>query len=309
MSDASSTPTMPEVPGLPGMTALLRHQAWLRRLAASLVADAARADDLTQQALLAALERPPADATRPWLAAVARNLARRLGASDLRRADRERAVAPSELLPATDDLVAQAALQHEMSAALLALEEPYRSTLLLRYFRDWKPRAIAHELRIPVATVRTRLARGLEQLRAAVVTRRGAPDRGKALALLGLCGGAARRELRRALLAAVDLARAGEGQTVTLYPHHLPASVRERQASAQPAGDPGKEGPARPARPVKLDLSPTERELRDRIVEHLRRAGGNVTEVARQMGKGRTQIQRWIARYGIDVESARQAKD
>ena len=202
MSDASSTPTMPEVPGLPGMTALLRHQAWLRRLAASLVADAARADDLTQQALLAALERPPADATRPWLAAVARNLARRLGASDLRRADRERAVAPSELLPATDDLVAQAALQHEMSAALLALEEPYRSTLLLRYFRDWKPRAIAQELRIPVATVRTRLARGLEQLRAAVVTRRGAPDRGKALALLGLCGGAARRELRRALLAA-----------------------------------------------------------------------------------------------------------
>jgi transcriptional regulator of acetoin/glycerol metabolism len=43
--------------------------------------------------------------------------------------------------------------------------------------------------------------------------------------------------------------------------------------------------------------------------EHLRgllqRTAGNLSEVARLMGKRRTQIQRWIKRYGIDPGSYR----
>lgn len=68
----------------PALDDLLRQQRWLRRLAASLVVDVATADDLTQQTLLAALERPPADtaAPRAWLSTVVRNLARKLGASE-----------------------------------------------------------------------------------------------------------------------------------------------------------------------------------------------------------------------------------
>jgi len=117
------------------------------------------------------------------------------------------------------------------------------------------------------------------------------------------------RELRRALLAAVDLAGIGEGQTVTICPHHLPPPVRELRASVTPAGASSQRAPTPHARPVKLDLSPAERELRDSIIDHLRRTRGNVTAVARQMGKGRTQIQRWIARYGIDVDAARRTKE
>ena len=105
---------------------LLRQQAWLRRLAASLAVDAAAADDLVQQSLLAALERPPADAERPraWLATVARNLARRFGAADRAREERERVAATSERQPASDEVLERATLQHEVSAALLALPEP-----------------------------------------------------------------------------------------------------------------------------------------------------------------------------------------
>lgn len=44
---------------------------------------------------------------------------------------------------------------------------------------------------------------------------------------------------------------------------------------------------------------------RDRLVELLRACGGNVAEVARMMGKGRTQIQRWMARYELDANSFR----
>src|SRR6188768_3466990 len=107
---------------------LLRQRAWLRRLAASLVVDAARADDVAQQALIVALEKPPAAGTsRAWLATVARNLARRLGASERTRAAHERAAATPERLPATDEVVARAALETEVALAVLALAEPYRS--------------------------------------------------------------------------------------------------------------------------------------------------------------------------------------
>jgi len=114
------------------------------------------------------------------------------------------------------------------------------------------------------------------------------------------------RELRRALLAAIDLAGAENGDAVRICPHHLPQTVRELRAGP-PSGDPA---PAARAREVKVDLTDAERELRDRVIEHLRRANGNVSDVARQMGKGRTQIQRWIARYGIiDVEALRRTKE
>ncbi|HYV65792.1 MAG TPA: sigma 54-interacting transcriptional regulator, partial [Myxococcales bacterium] len=106
------------------------------------------------------------------------------------------------------------------------------------------------------------------------------------------------RELRRTLLAAVDLAALGEDGLAILRPHHLPESVRELRKDG-PSGEPAR---------GRTDLTPAERELRDSIVDRLQQTNGNVAEVARQMQKGRTQIQRWIARYGIDVEAARRNK-
>jgi sigma-54 dependent transcriptional regulator, acetoin dehydrogenase operon transcriptional activator AcoR len=116
------------------------------------------------------------------------------------------------------------------------------------------------------------------------------------------------RELRRALLAAVDLAAADGGEFTTICPHHLPQAVREPRppASAQMAA--ADEPPAR-APPADADLTTSERALRDDLVENLRAAHGNVAEVARLMNKGRTQIQRWIARFAIDVGAVRRMKD
>jgi RNA polymerase sigma factor (sigma-70 family) len=212
-------------PLTPTIATLLRHQKWLRRVAASLAVDSAQADDLTQQALLAALERPPADARRPraWLRAVVQNVARRFGNRERRRLAREQfaVAAPAELAPPTDAVVERAALQTEVATALLALAEPYRTALLLRFFEELPPRAIAKRTGAPVETVRTRIKRGLELLRAELVRRRGegarAAGRPEAarewgVALIGLLDPGLRRAVRRALLAkAGGAAGAGAG--------------------------------------------------------------------------------------------------
>jgi transcriptional regulator with GAF, ATPase, and Fis domain len=50
-------------------------------------------------------------------------------------------------------------------------------------------------------------------------------------------------------------------------------------------------------------LEPADVARRDEIVALLQQHGGNVTAVARAMGKARVQIQRWMRRYGIDRRS------
>lgn len=47
-------------------------------------------------------------------------------------------------------------------------------------------------------------------------------------------------------------------------------------------------------------LSAHEAELRDRLVGLLSAERGNVTEVARHLGKARMQVQRWMKRFGVD---------
>jgi transcriptional regulator with GAF, ATPase, and Fis domain len=49
----------------------------------------------------------------------------------------------------------------------------------------------------------------------------------------------------------------------------------------------------------------TQSRRRDQIVELLRTHRGNVSAVARSMGKVRSQVQRWIKRYGLDPASYR----
>ncbi|MEQ1892766.1 MAG: sigma factor, partial [Planctomycetota bacterium] len=77
---------------------LPRHGGWVRELARSLVRDEARADDVAQQAALAALRDPRATsaALGPWLARVTRNFARKDWRGEKRRHERERVVARPE---------------------------------------------------------------------------------------------------------------------------------------------------------------------------------------------------------------------
>ena len=146
---------------------LLEHSAWARALARQLVADAATADDLVQDAWLAALVRPPLRGVpvRPWLARVLRNAARMSARTEARRSARERVAARDEALASTHELVELAARQRELVDALLKLDEPYRTTLLLRFFEALPPRRIAARLGVSVETVHTRQQRGLRRLR------------------------------------------------------------------------------------------------------------------------------------------------
>jgi transposase-like protein len=46
-------------------------------------------------------------------------------------------------------------------------------------------------------------------------------------------------------------------------------------------------------------LSPADRELRARLADAVTRHSGNLAEVARELGKDRTQIRRWMRRFGL----------
>lgn len=124
------------------LAVLLRHASWTRTLARSLASDAHLAEDLVQDAWLAALERPPETGrpVRGWLASVLRHRWLDLVRERGRREGRERSAAAQEAWPPSHDVVERAALQRGLVAAVLALDEPYRSTVLLRFFDELPPR-------------------------------------------------------------------------------------------------------------------------------------------------------------------------
>ena len=159
----------------PSLDALLAHADWVRSLARQLVRDPGAADDVEQEVWLEAMQRPPAHGANPrgWLAAVARNAARQLKRGDTRRSKREHTAARPEALPSTAQLVEEASLTRELADLVLQLDEPYRTTLLLRYFRGLSIDDIAKAQSLPRETVRTRQRRGLELLRERLDTTRG----------------------------------------------------------------------------------------------------------------------------------------
>lgn len=167
--------------------ALLSEHRWVRALAHRLVRDAALADDLAQETCLRALESPPAsESPRAWLAGVLRNVARQWRRAGGRRAQREELSARPEAEGSAADALVRMAVQQELVRAVLALEEPYRSVVVLRFYEDLPPRAIARREGVPVATVKTRLARGLAMLRARLDREHGGDGRSWAVALLPL---------------------------------------------------------------------------------------------------------------------------
>jgi len=156
------------------MAALLAHSAWARALARRLTADLHGAEDLLQEAWTVALERPPASPGRAWLRRVLTNGVSLRHRRAERRDERERAAARDGTAEATADVVARAEAQRALVASVLGLDEPYRSTLLLRYFDGLSCAAIARRAGVPSSTVRTRVERGLAELRERLERERGA---------------------------------------------------------------------------------------------------------------------------------------
>lgn len=146
---------------------LLREAAWVRRLAGALVADPGGADDLAQETWRRALERPPRHHgnLRAWLARIARHVAVDLARGERARRERERADASLVDAAATDELAARAEAVRGLVARVLALPEPYRDVLLLRYFEGLTLEEVARRLALPASTARTRHERALARLR------------------------------------------------------------------------------------------------------------------------------------------------
>src|SRR5262245_37720236 len=170
MSDESMVPTS---------EALLAELGWLRSLARALVGQNADVDDLVQDAWVAAATHPPRDpeAVRPWLRRVVRNLVAFNARTSGRRMRRESTSVADDAQEAPDQLLARAQLQHALASDVLALAEPYRSTVLLRYFEGLSAADIARRQAVPAATVRWRMAQALAQLRARLDQRSGGDRR------------------------------------------------------------------------------------------------------------------------------------
>jgi len=153
-------------PSTPPLGELLEHRDFVQRLARHLVRDESAADDLEQDVWIAALKRPlRLESARAWLTQVTRNLASNSARGEARRKAREAAVARSRPEVGLEQTERAFEVLKDVTAAVERLDEPYRATILLAYFRALPHAAIAAEMAVPVATVRTRLRRGLERLR------------------------------------------------------------------------------------------------------------------------------------------------
>ncbi len=158
---------------------VLRHAAFVRDLSRHLVTDPELGEEVAQRTLTIALTHSPRrrSSTRSWLAAIARNSARRLGLTDARRRRRERQAARPEALPSAAEHAIRRETIHRVVDAVFALDEPYRATILARFFDELALREIAQRQGVPVETVRTRLRRGLAMLRVRLDAEYGSRER------------------------------------------------------------------------------------------------------------------------------------
>ncbi|MCE9636316.1 MAG: sigma-70 family RNA polymerase sigma factor [Planctomycetes bacterium] len=149
---------------------LLAHRAWVRTLALALSRDEHEAADVEQATWVAALESPPSHRTslRGWLGTTARHALSRLRRSERRRVAHETAATPRDNGDGRTDasaLAARADAHRRVVEALVGLDEPYRRTLLLRYFDGLAVAEVAARTGVPLETARARLRRGIAKLR------------------------------------------------------------------------------------------------------------------------------------------------
>lgn len=163
---------------------LLAETRWLRALARRMLA--LDADAVAQDAWLAA--RPERGDQRPaWLAGIVRHLVLRQHRAERARRHHEASAArPEAGAPPAADEVERTQNQRRLLDAVLALPEPYRTTVILRFLDGLGTRAIARRQGVTPAAVRQRITRALATLRAKLIADAG--DRfGARRALRALC--------------------------------------------------------------------------------------------------------------------------
>lgn len=174
--------------------ALLRHAGFVSALARAALRGDSESEDLAQDAWVAALEHAPEgeERQRSWFVRVVRNRATDLLRRRARRLAREQSGGRPEARPGPAELAERAEMGRRAVAAVLALEEPFRSAVLLRFQEGLAPAVLAARLDVPLDTARSRVRRGLERVRATLLTTDShAERRGARTALVALAGGPA----------------------------------------------------------------------------------------------------------------------
>lgn len=151
--------------------AALFRRFWPRayRTAFLIVRDHAAAEDIAQEAFLAAIRRLDRFDRRrrfePWLAAIVAN--RAIDWTRARASRRESTAGEIvELASPADPPMGR--YSQEVLAAIGALSPEHRAVVVLRYVLEYSPGEIARVLELPRGTVNSRLRRGLDALEAAL---------------------------------------------------------------------------------------------------------------------------------------------
>jgi RNA polymerase sigma factor (sigma-70 family) len=196
---------------------LLRHSAWMRDLARVLVGDRASGDDLVQDAFVASLRHPPEGEPRPWFRRVMQNLNRMRARGEIRRLAREAGVASEATAPSPEQLLERAETERLLAALVCELAEPYRATLVLRYYEGHSAAEIAEMQGVPAGTVRWRLKQAVDELRRRLDEKHNGDRRAWSLALLPIAGPLrAARKLTKPLLFGTAVAAVGAAAVVAV---------------------------------------------------------------------------------------------
>lgn len=142
-----------------------RHWPAAYRVALLIVRDHAAAEDVAQEAFVAAVRQLERFDRRrpfaPWLMKIAAN--RAIDWTRSRRRRQEVVAQEPIASAAAAPVVPQCA--DELLLALAALTPEQRAVVVLRHLLDWTPGEIARALELPRGTVNSRLRRGLDTLR------------------------------------------------------------------------------------------------------------------------------------------------
>lgn len=146
--------------------ALVRmHWDGAHRTAYLIVRDAAAAEDIAQESVLAAVQRldhfDRRRSFRPWLHRIVVNRS-----LDWLRSRRIRPEVHMEELPAQPSSEGDPSM--DVMAALGELEPEQRALIVMRHLHGYRSSELARLLDLPAGTVRTRLARALRRLEAFV---------------------------------------------------------------------------------------------------------------------------------------------
>ena len=167
------TPPQSDLPADDVRVFLAQPEAWaqvsrgLQRIALAILGDEGDAEDVVQGAWLEVLKDPRRGQSQGWLRRLVRfralDFLRRKAADPAPLEEGSNDVTERESEPA--DMRGKLDAQREVLEAVRALDEPYLSTVVLRYFEGQGPKAIAAQLGVPERTIKTRLTRAHHTLR------------------------------------------------------------------------------------------------------------------------------------------------